>query len=292
MTTVQQNPISTPSSEPSDSQRRCPNCQAVVPTDSQWCLTCGAALSTRLAETPGWRLSALVATTMIATGLLALFISVFAITDRGAKPKKTPSPTAAATAPTTVPATPPVTPSPPPVSAPITPSQSPDSASGVPPTSAPTHQAPNVTTPTPTPPAATAPTPSPRAGDSAASPTAPPTPTIPHTSRNPRSSVPNSHQIKPDRARSSHSSWPIGKSAWTVVVLSTTSKAQAQMKARSLAGSSASVGVLNSSDFPSLRRGYWVVYSGQFASQAQAQSHARSLGSSAPGAYPRHIQAR
>jgi hypothetical protein len=50
-------------------------------------------------------------------------------------------------------------------------------------------------------------------------------------------------------------------------------------------------GVLFSSDFSSLKPGYWVVFSGIFASRDAALQQARSLRPEFPGSYPRFIQA-
>lgn len=81
--------------------------------------------------------------------------------------------------------------------------------------------------------------------------------------------------------------WPRGKSGWTAVVASTQSRAEAERKARAAGGSK--VGVLKSDDFSSLRKGYWVVFSGQYDSRSAAESAAKSAGG---GAYARRIVPR
>ncbi len=81
--------------------------------------------------------------------------------------------------------------------------------------------------------------------------------------------------------------WPSGKSGWTAVVASTQSRAEAERKARAAGGSE--VGVLKSDDFSSLRKGYWVVFSGRYDSRAAAENAAKSAGS---GAYARRIVPR
>jgi hypothetical protein len=48
-------------------------------------------------------------------------------------------------------------------------------------------------------------------------------------------------------------------------------------------------GVLQSSDFSTLRPGYYVVFSGVFSTRAQAAAQARQLASSFPGAYSRRV---
>jgi hypothetical protein len=49
------------------------------------------------------------------------------------------------------------------------------------------------------------------------------------------------------------------------------------------------VGVLRSDDFGTLRKGYFVVFSGQYDTQSAAQRAADGLRTSAPGAYARYV---
>jgi hypothetical protein len=81
--------------------------------------------------------------------------------------------------------------------------------------------------------------------------------------------------------------WPSGKTGWTAVLASTKSRSEAERKARAAGGSEA--GVLHSDDFSSLRKGYWVVFSGQYDSQKAAESAAKSAGG---GAYARRVVPR
>jgi septal ring-binding cell division protein DamX len=80
--------------------------------------------------------------------------------------------------------------------------------------------------------------------------------------------------------------WPDGKTAWTVVVSSSTSRAAAQKKAKA---AGADAGVLHSNDFSSLRKGYWVVFAGQYPDQEAAQAAAKSRGGDA---YARRVVPR
>jgi hypothetical protein len=80
--------------------------------------------------------------------------------------------------------------------------------------------------------------------------------------------------------------WPTGKTAWTVVIASSTSRAAAQKKARA---AGADAGVLHSNDFSSLRKGYWVVFAGQYPDQKAAQAAAKSRGGDA---YARRVVPR
>jgi hypothetical protein len=81
--------------------------------------------------------------------------------------------------------------------------------------------------------------------------------------------------------------WPADKSGWTAVLASTKSRSEAEKKARAAGGGE--VGVLNSDDFTSLRKGYWVVFSGQYDSRSAAETAAEGAGN---GAYARQIVPR
>ena len=90
------------------------------------------------------------------------------------------------------------------------------------------------------------------------------------------------------------STWPQGRSAWTIVLDSLP-----RVNGRALANTEAQqalrlglkrIGILNSSQFSSLHPGYYVVFMGIYESQAEAQSaiidaHRGGYG----GAYPRQI---
>ncbi len=56
-----------------------------------------------------------------------------------------------------------------------------------------------------------------------------------------------------------------------------------------LEGQGESAGVLFSSDFPDLRPGYWVVFSGSYPSRSAAIAQATKLRPQFPGAYAREI---
>jgi hypothetical protein len=89
--------------------------------------------------------------------------------------------------------------------------------------------------------------------------------------------------------------WPAGQSGYTVVLASVAenngrSAADAAAQRATAAGLS-SVGVLRSSDYSSLRPGYWVTYAGVYTTLAAAQSalpQARAAGF--PSAYTRQVQ--
>ena len=70
------------------------------------------------------------------------------------------------------------------------------------------------------------------------------------------------------------------------MIASTSSRAEAEKKARA---AGAEAGVLHSDDYSSLRKGYWVVFSGQYDEQKAAQSAAEGKGG---GAYARRVVPR
>jgi len=129
---------------------------------------------------------------------------------------------------------------------------------------------------TPVPTTAPAPGATPEAG-------ATPTPTAEPPS--PDASEPNAIPT-PGGASAGLAQWPDGKSAWTVVIASTGSRAEAEKKARA---GGAEAGVLHSDDFSSLRKGFWVVFSGQYLDQKAAQSAAEGKGGDA---YARRVVPR
>jgi hypothetical protein len=91
----------------------------------------------------------------------------------------------------------------------------------------------------------------------------------------------------PAGGASALATWPAGKTAWTVVLASTPSRAEARRKARAAGGGD--VGVLDSDEFSSLRRGYWVVFAGEYPSRNAAETAAETRGS---GAYARRVVPR
>lgn len=82
--------------------------------------------------------------------------------------------------------------------------------------------------------------------------------------------------------------WPEGKTAFTVILYSGETRSLARAKAKSLS-SVPGVGILRSGRFSSLRRGFWVVFAGQFDTLKAAQDAAKSAQSGAPGAYAKKV---
>jgi SPOR domain len=71
--------------------------------------------------------------------------------------------------------------------------------------------------------------------------------------------------------------WPVGLPGWTVVIARSHSKRSADATARRIIASGRLVGVLNSSEHPSMTPGYQIVYTGRYVSRAQARGVAAKL---------------
>lgn len=83
--------------------------------------------------------------------------------------------------------------------------------------------------------------------------------------------------------------WPAG-AGYTVILASLATESEARATQRRASDAGLDAGLLNSSDFSSLRPGYWVVFSGNYAGAQAAlprQSRVRSRGF--PDAYVRFV---
>jgi hypothetical protein len=78
-------------------------------------------------------------------------------------------------------------------------------------------------------------------------------------------------------AKQTFAGWPVGLGGWTVALSRARTQADANASASRLAASGLDVGVLNSSEHPSMPPGYWVVYSGRYPNSAGAQAAAARL---------------
>ena len=215
----------------------CPRCGAAVRPDQDWCLMCGAAVTTKVAGAPGWRTPVAIVGVVLAiaaAGLVFAFLEISNDADKAAQ--ATPTPTAAAQV---------------------------------------------TTTPTPVPTAAS-PTPTPSPGTTATATASPTTSASPTTTASPTATA-------SPATSTGVAQWPAGRSGWTVVYASTTSKADAEKRAKDFQAAGQNVGVLESSQYSSLRRGFWVVFSGVYDTQEEAQKAAEGAQGAAPGAYAREV---
>ncbi len=87
--------------------------------------------------------------------------------------------------------------------------------------------------------------------------------------------------------------WPVGQNGYTIVLASvpqSSGRATANREAQKAVDAGLSdVGVINSSEFASLRPGYFVVFTGIFSSEREARGQLGSVKGTFPQAYPRQI---
>jgi septal ring-binding cell division protein DamX len=253
--------------EPAPAPRACPRCGAGLTPDQEWCLNCGADVGARVAETPRWRVPVIIVGTLLVLAIGAVALALIELADDDQQVAQ--APPAQSAAPTPTPPAPPTGEQPAPGEAGATPGATVPEASD----DATAGGQSGTTTPTPE-----------NEGDSAtgqASPTATPSPGS--------TSTPGGNTDSGTGSTGTIASWPSGKTAWTVILESATSKSAADAKANELSSDGTSVGVLHSDDFSSLNQGYWVVFSGTYDSKSAAESALDGLKAKVPEAYARHV---
>jgi hypothetical protein len=238
----------------------CPRCGASLTPDQEWCLNCGADVGARFATTPRWRIPVVLVGLLIAAALGAVALALVELADDDQQ---------VAQAPTAAPQTA-ATPTPTPPPAPSGEQPAPGEAGASPQAQVP------------------------EASDSQTAPGQSNTGSTPEnegdtSGQNGNGTSGNSGTTQPNTGTSAIGEWPAGKTAWTVILKSATSKSAADQKAQELANGGTSVGVLHSDDFSSLNKGYWVVFSGQYDSKSAAQSALSGLQAKVSQAYVRHV---
>jgi hypothetical protein len=228
----------------------CPRCDAPVGPDQEWCLACGAAATTEVAEPRGWRVPIMLTGAIALLAVIGIVLAIAALSGGGEKlGQATPTPSAAAPPPTTTPA-PTVSPT---VSPVPTETTTPD---------------PNATT-TPDPDATT--TPDPNA-------TTTPDPNATATPDNSGTGT-----------GSTFADWP-GGSGWTVIIESASTQSKAESVATSAQGKGHTVGILHSDDYSSLNPGYYVVFTEKYSSESAAEDGQKAIKSDYPDAYVRRVK--
>src|SRR4051812_42210900 len=102
MSTMQTPP---PPDAATPAERRCPRCGSSMAPDQEWCLACGAAATTEVAEPRGWRVPILLTGAIVLLFVIGVVLTIVALSGGGEKlaQSPTPTPSAAAPAPTVTP---------------------------------------------------------------------------------------------------------------------------------------------------------------------------------------------
>jgi type IV secretory pathway VirB10-like protein len=123
-------------------------------------------------------------------------------------------------------------------------------------------------------------------------PTAPvtPIPTAPAPTTPPPTSAPPPTTPSP-AITGGVATWPSGKTAYTVILVSSKNRRQAYAKAREARTRGIDAGVLHSNGYSALKPGYWLVFAGQYKTVTEARLRLGDYASKGfPGSYPRRIK--
>ena len=249
-----------PPRPPAGPSATCPSCDGPVEPDQLSCLECGAALRVTHRRLPSWRLTVLgVALALFVLGTGLGFLLRELTTEESTRAVAPTSPAATA----------------PPRTAPLPTEGEATTTTGTGSTTAE--------------PAPDEPLPSTSSTESEAPPASEPAPPASSGSQPPATG--SGSPDEPQPASGSVASWPAGKSAFTVILVSSERRVDARREARRASGAGLPAGLLRSSDYSSLKPGYWVAYAGEFESRAEAARKAQSYAAQGfPDAYPRRIE--
>jgi len=255
--------LKTPPAPAEPATRACPRCGAPLTPDQEWCLNCGADVGARVATTPRWKVPVILVGMLVAAALAAVVLALVELADDHQQ-QVAQTPTVMATA---TPA-----PSPPPGEQPA-----PGEAGA---------------TGTPVPQASDGQTGTGQSGSGSPASEGNTNSGTGSTGSGNTSSGSGETGTGTGTGTATIAEWPAGKTAWTVILESATSKSAAEQKAQELSSAGTSVGILRSDDYSSLNKGYWVVFSGQYDSQSAAASALPGLQAQVPLAYVRHVVPR
>jgi septal ring-binding cell division protein DamX len=93
----------------------------------------------------------------------------------------------------------------------------------------------------------------------------------------------------PTPATAPATAWPAGKTGFTIVLDSSSTRSAAQARARDLAGQGIAAGVLDSSSYRRVSPHRFVVFSGQYATRAEARKALASVKGAVTGAQVRRV---
>src|SRR3954469_6232191 len=96
-----------PPDAPAPPERRCPRCGHAMAPDQEWCLACGAAASTEVAEPRGWRVPIVLSGALALLAAIGIVLAIVALSggsEKLATATPTPAPSVAAPPATTTPA--------------------------------------------------------------------------------------------------------------------------------------------------------------------------------------------
>src|SRR4051794_18077454 len=233
MSTMETPPPETPTPvQAGPPERRCPRCGSNLAADQEWCLNCGAAAGTEVVEARGWRVPLYLGGGLAALAVLGVILAIVALASRNDEVAGSPTatPTPSAQAPPGAAATSPPLPTLTPL-----PSTTPD---------------PNATT-----------TPDPNA-----SPTTTPDATETAT---PQATATEDPGTTDTGSGSTFPEWTGQDGDYTIIIESSKSQSGADKVAQQAQDKNLpDVGILNSSDYPSLNGGYYVVFTGVYTSKS------------------------